>query len=63
MEKDKNCIISVICGIENKKQKNEQTKQNKLLDTDNRMKFATMDGGGRRMKRVREVKYMVMKED
>lgn len=58
-EKDKNHMISLMCNIK-QKVTNELTNKNKLIDTDNRMVVTIGEEGGRRVKWVKGVKYIVI---
>ena len=45
MEKYENCMISLVRGIGNKKETNEQTKHNKLMGTEDRWVVTRGQGG------------------
>ena len=45
MEKYENCMISLVRGIGNKKETNEQTKHNKLMGTEERRVVTRGQGG------------------
>lgn len=61
MEKDRNQMISVPCGIESRKQ--QMSEANKLTDTDNSVLITRGEGSRGRMKRVKGVNYVVTEGD
>ena len=58
VEKNNNYMISLMRGIYNRKQQTS-----KFIDTDNSRVVCRNEGGEARMKRVKQVNYMMLKGD